>query len=123
MQSPNAAFWKEVLNSEIESILANHVWELVDLPPGTKPLGHKRIFQKKLRTDGSIEKLKARLVAKGFKQREGADFFDTYAPVTRITNYSSVIGCLMYIVNCTRPDIAYIVSKLSRYMSNPSDKH
>ena len=29
----------------------------------------------------------------------------------------------MYLMNCTRPDIAYIVSKLSRYTSNPSDEH
>ena len=29
----------------------------------------------------------------------------------------------MYLMNCTRPDIAYFVSKLSRYTSNPSDDH
>ena len=29
----------------------------------------------------------------------------------------------MYLMNCTRPDIAYAVSKLSRYTSNPSDDH
>ena len=29
----------------------------------------------------------------------------------------------MYLMNCTRPDIAYAVSKLTRYTSNPSDQH
>jgi len=29
----------------------------------------------------------------------------------------------MYLMNCTRPDIAYTVSKLSRYASNPRDDH
>ena len=29
----------------------------------------------------------------------------------------------MYVVNCTRPDIAYVVSKLSRYTSNPGPDH
>nr|GEX27990.1 zinc finger, CCHC-type [Tanacetum cinerariifolium] len=33
--------------------------------------------------------------------------------------YSRVIGCLMYVMTCTRPDIAFIVGKLSRYTSNP----
>ncbi|GKE81937.1 hypothetical protein Tco_1551937 [Tanacetum coccineum] len=33
--------------------------------------------------------------------------------------YSRVIGCLMYAMNCTRPDIAFVVGKLSRYTSNP----
>lgn len=37
--------------------------------------------------------------------------------------YSQIIGSLMYIMNCTRPDIAYSVSKLSRFTSNPGEDH
>ncbi|GJZ08135.1 zinc finger, CCHC-type containing protein [Tanacetum coccineum] len=37
--------------------------------------------------------------------------------------YSIVIGCLMYAMTCTRPDIAFAVGKLSRYTSNPSTHH
>lgn len=33
--------------------------------------------------------------------------------------YSSAIGSLMYAQVCTRPDIAYIVGMLGRYLSNP----
>ena len=29
----------------------------------------------------------------------------------------------MYIMNCTQPDIAYSVSKLSRFTSNPGETH
>ena len=79
-------FQKEVVNSEIESILQNHTWELVDLPPGCKALGYKWIFKRKLKVDGSIDKYKARLVVKGYKQKEGVDYFGTYSPVTRITS-------------------------------------
>ena len=32
--------WKEAIKNEIDSILQNHTWELVDLPPGCKPLGY-----------------------------------------------------------------------------------
>ena len=35
----------------------------------------------------------------------------------------SRIGSMMYLMSCTRPDIAYMVSKLSRYMSNANDDH
>ena len=37
--------------------------------------------------------------------------------------YSRVIGSLMYLMSCTRPDIAYAVNKLSRYTSNPRAMH
>lgn len=37
--------------------------------------------------------------------------------------YSSDIGSVMYLMVCTRPDLAYVVSTLSRYMSNPGPKH
>ncbi|KAK9666907.1 hypothetical protein RND81_14G219900 [Saponaria officinalis] len=37
--------------------------------------------------------------------------------------YSQVIGCLMYAMTSTRPDIAFAVGKLSRYTSNPSLEH
>jgi len=64
VSSPDAPFWKEAINNELESILSNHTWELVDLPPGAKPIGCKWIFKRKLKPDGSIDKFKARLVAK-----------------------------------------------------------
>lgn len=76
---PDAAFWKEDLNSEIEYIFANHAWELIDFAPSTIPLVCKWISKKNLRTDRSIEEFKDRLVAKGFEQKEGVDYFDTYA--------------------------------------------
>jgi hypothetical protein len=37
--------------------------------------------------------------------------------------YSQIIGSLMYMMNSTRPDLAYAVSRLSRYTSNPSHDH
>ena len=40
-------------------------------------------------------------------------------PVAQL-EYSRIIGSLMYLMTCTRPDLAYAVSWLSRYTSNPS---
>ncbi|GJV33858.1 zinc finger, CCHC-type containing protein [Tanacetum coccineum] len=36
---------------------------------------------------------------------------------------SRIIGMLMYLMTSTRSDLAYAVSRLSRYTSNPSDTH
>ena len=41
MTGPEAPFRIEAVNYEIESIMQNHTWELVDLSPGSKPLGYK----------------------------------------------------------------------------------
>ena len=37
--------------------------------------------------------------------------------------YQSAVGSLMYAMLGTRPDIAYAVSVVSRYASNPSEEH
>ncbi|GJV50141.1 zinc finger, CCHC-type containing protein [Tanacetum coccineum] len=37
--------------------------------------------------------------------------------------YSRVTGCLMYAMTCTRPDIAFVVDKLSVYTSNLGTQH
>ena len=37
--------------------------------------------------------------------------------------YASAVGSLMYAMLCTRPDIYYTVSIVSRYQSNPGPEH
>nr|GEU45006.1 zinc finger, CCHC-type [Tanacetum cinerariifolium] len=85
MQSRDSAFWKEAIDDEIGSIMENNTWVLSDLPPGCKPLGCKWIFKMKMKVDGTLDMFKARLVIQGFRQKKGTDYFDTYAPVARIT--------------------------------------
>ena len=92
MSSPEVSLWSEAVNSEIESILKNHTWKLVDLPLRCKPLRYKWIFKRKMKADGSIDKYKARLVVKGYKQKEGLDYFETYSPVTRIASICMLIA-------------------------------
>ena len=37
--------------------------------------------------------------------------------------YLSAIGALMYLANCTRPDITFSVNLLARYSSAPTQRH
>ena len=45
-----------------------------------------------MKVDGSVDNFKARLVIQGFRQKEGIDFFDTYAPVARISTIRLLIA-------------------------------
>ncbi|GJS22417.1 zinc finger, CCHC-type containing protein [Tanacetum coccineum] len=47
---------------------------------------------------------------------------NTGKPVDQL-EYSRAIGCLMYAMTSTRPDIAYVVGRLSRFTSNPVRQH
>ncbi|GJY72010.1 retrotransposon protein, putative, ty1-copia subclass [Tanacetum coccineum] len=60
--------WIDAMNAEIQSMMDNMVWVLVDLPPGCKTVGSKWIFKKKTDMDGIIHTYKARLVGKGYTQ-------------------------------------------------------
>nr|GFA02026.1 zinc finger, CCHC-type [Tanacetum cinerariifolium] len=76
---------KEAIHDEIGFIMGNYMWVIFDLTLGCKPLGFKWIFKRKMKVDGTIDKFKARFVAQGYRQKEGIDYFDTYALVARIT--------------------------------------
>jgi Reverse transcriptase (RNA-dependent DNA polymerase) len=84
INGPDKAEWIKATRAEIDSIVQNNTWKLVQLPPGRKPIGVKWVLTVKRDAKGKITKHKARLVAKGFSQQFGFDFEETFAPVVRI---------------------------------------
>ncbi|GKC83112.1 retrovirus-related pol polyprotein from transposon TNT 1-94, partial [Tanacetum coccineum] len=62
MSSCDAPMWKEAINDEMDSFLGNQTWELAELPKGVRPI------------------------------ERGIDYFDTYAPVARISSIRTPIA-------------------------------
>nr|GEU72379.1 hypothetical protein [Tanacetum cinerariifolium] len=114
---------KEVIHDEIGSIMGNDIWALFDLPSGCKPIG--------------IDKFKARLgiiitqsyyiekILKKFNREDCSPVSTPMNPVEKLKlntekpvdqlEYSRAIGCLMYAMTSTRPNIAYVVGRLSSF--------
>ncbi|PNX79093.1 putative copia-type polyprotein [Trifolium pratense] len=72
------------MKEELDSIENNQTWELVDLPQRKKAIDVKWVYKLKVNSKGEITIYKARLVAKGFLQKEGIDYDEVFAPVTRM---------------------------------------
>ncbi|GKC93975.1 putative ribonuclease H-like domain-containing protein, partial [Tanacetum coccineum] len=76
--------WVEAMQEELLQFKLQKVWVLVDLPYGKKVIGTKWVFKNKRDERSIVVKNKARLVAQGFRQEEGIDYDEVFAPVARI---------------------------------------
>ncbi|GJZ63097.1 hypothetical protein Tco_0619518 [Tanacetum coccineum] len=92
--------WIDAMNAEMQSMMDNMVWVLIDLPPGCKTVGNRLDLNK---TQGA----------------------STPEEVKRMQNvpYASAVGSIMYAVRCTRPDVAFAQNITSRFQQNPGEPH
>ena len=66
--------------------------DLTQLPAGSHAIGCKWVFRASCDADGNVVRCKARLVAQGFAQREGVDFWETFAPVLHYKTLRVIAG-------------------------------
>ncbi|KAJ9544564.1 hypothetical protein OSB04_024271 [Centaurea solstitialis] len=76
--------WVSAMQEELAEFIRNNVWLLVPRPRKRTIIGSNWIFRNKLDEIGTIIRNKARLVAQGYRQEEGIDYDETFAPVARL---------------------------------------
>ncbi|GJS22931.1 putative ribonuclease H-like domain-containing protein [Tanacetum coccineum] len=90
------------MQEELLQFKLQEVWVLCDLPEGKRVIGTKWVFRNKRDERGTIIKNKARLVAQGYRQEEGVDYDEVFAPVARIEAirlflaFASFMGFIVY---------------------------
>ena len=83
VNGPDAASFMEAMKLELSTLVEMKTFDIVDKAPWMKIISSVWAFKRKRYPNGSIRKLKARLCARGFEQREGIDYFETFAPVVQ----------------------------------------
>ena len=83
--------WIKAAQIEINALIENGTWELVELPAGRRAIGSRWVFLIKRQANGEIKCYKAQLVARGDNQRPGVDYDQVFAPTARLAALRSIL--------------------------------
>nr|GEW61945.1 integrase, catalytic region, zinc finger, CCHC-type, peptidase aspartic, catalytic [Tanacetum cinerariifolium] len=76
--------WIESIKEELHQFDRLDVWELVDRPLCKNVINMKWLWKNKRDEENTVIRNKSRLVAKGYAQKEGVDFEESFAHVSRL---------------------------------------
>ncbi|GKA90381.1 putative ribonuclease H-like domain-containing protein [Tanacetum coccineum] len=76
--------WVEAMQEELLQFKIQKVWTLVNLPYDKKAIGTKWVYRNKKDERGIVVRNKSRLVAQKYKQEEGINYDEVFAPVAMI---------------------------------------
>ncbi|CAI7879830.1 unnamed protein product [Closterium sp. NIES-53] len=116
---------KAAMEEEIRSLVGIGTWELVERRRGVNIMKNRWVLTTKYRLDDSVKHDKVRLVVKGFMHVCGADYNETYSPVSSYVTLRIFLGIVaVFDLNLMQLDMknAFLQSQLDRvlYMYQPA---
>jgi hypothetical protein len=107
LSSPEDPHWQAAMEEEPSNLQELDTWESTSLPADCRAIPCMWDFERKLNSDGTIERYKAGLVIQGFHQRYMIDYDHVFAPVVR----SSMVRLFFSIVASAQLEFHMIVIK------------
>ncbi|XP_062089634.1 secreted RxLR effector protein 161-like [Humulus lupulus] len=104
------------MEEDIDSLKKNETWSLIEKPVGKKVVGNRFGFADAKPVSTPISHQFRISCSQAPTTEEEASYLE-FIPYTRI------VGSIMYIMVCTRPDICHGVSVVSRFMSKQGQQH
>jgi hypothetical protein len=96
MMGPDSKKWLGAMESKIQSMHDNQVWNLVDPINGVRPIGCKWVFKKKTDKKENVHIYKSWLVAKWFKQIHSIDYDKTFSPIAMLKYVQILLAIAAY---------------------------
>lgn len=84
--------WLKAANDEMDSLITNTTWSLVDPPLNRNILKGRWVFKYKRGPLGEVVRYKARWVVKGYEQQQGIDYDETFASVVKPMSYKALFA-------------------------------
>jgi hypothetical protein len=118
LTGPDAHLWRPAIKKELHSHLRNYTWDLV-IRKLQKTIGSRWVMR--IKTNSVY---KARLVAQGHTQEYGIDYFETFAPVARLSTIRILLAlAAKYRLHIQQMDVqtAFLYGDLEEecYMEQP----
>jgi hypothetical protein len=109
MNGPEAEGYWKAMELELEMLISKNAWVVVKRTPGMKVIPSTWAFKCKRFPDSLVRKLKSRFCVRGDCQIDGADVFNTYAPVMSWTTIRLLL-ILSVVLDLATKQVDYTVA-------------
>ena len=93
MHVENRKKWEQDMNEEMDSLVKNQTWDLVEFPAGKRALQNKWVYR--LKEEGGRKRYKDILVVKVFAQKKGIYFDEIFSPVVKMTSIRTISSLVL----------------------------